>query len=242
MENLSYIALSRQVTLFREMNLTANNIANINTPGFKKQSMLFVEHLNQANNAGSVDNKISQVNDYGSYRDNGQGALHKTDNSLDLAIQGEGFFVIKTPEGQKYSRAGSFTLNSQREIVTKDGHKVMGDGGPLIIPEEASYITVTEDGTVNTNSGEVGKIKLVTFNNLNNVVPTGNNLFESTKDKETPVTNPSIQQGMIEKSNVQPVLEMTRMIEIQRMFEMTQNLVKNHHDLQRTTIQQLTRV
>ncbi len=239
MENLSYIALSRQVTLFREINLTANNIANINTPGFKKQSMLFVEHLNKA---GEAKDTISQVNDYSSYRDNTQGALRKTDNQLDLAIQGDGFFVVKTPEGQKYARAGNFTLNNQREIVTKDGYQVMGDGGPLVIQEDAYDINITKEGTISTNSGDVGKIKLVTFKNLNNIVPIGNNLFEATKDKETAVLNPSIQQGMLEQSNVQPVLEMSRMIEIQRMFEMTQNLVRSNHDLQRNAIQQLTRV
>lgn len=241
MENISYIGLSQQVALHRLMEVTANNMANMNTPGFKAQHVLFGEYLNKTQETGKE--KISQVLSSGSYRNMDQGSLTHTSNQLDLAVQGDGYFAVQTPSGVKYTRAGSFALNDKGEIVTKTGDQVLSDAGnPLTVPPGAAQITVVEDGTISSEKGSVGKLKLVTFRNPQAVVPVGNNLYEAPAIQETPVDKPHVAQGMIENSNVQPILEMNKMIEILRRYQSAQNILMTDHERIRGAIQRLSKV
>lgn len=240
MENLSYISLSRQKALRSMMDVTANNMANMNTPGFKSQNMMFSEYLGKAQEDG---HKVSLVKEAGSYRDLQQGTLSQTSNNLDFAIQGDGYFVVKGAEGFNYTRAGTFSLNSKGEIVDKLGHTVVGDNGsPLTVPTNAMHITMTENGTLNSERGSIGKLKLVTFADPQTLVPIGDNLLTANNAAEMPVDKPHIVQGMLETSNVQPILEMNKMIEILRMYQATQNVMNNDHDMTRSMIQKLTRI
>lgn len=239
MENVSYIGLSQQMALHRLMEVTANNMANMNTPGFKSQNILFKEYLNKPQENGE---RISQVEDVGTYRDLAQGTLSQTANKLDFAIQGEGYFTIQTANGTKYTRDGSFRLNERREIVTQAGDQVMGDGGALVLPEGSVYISGVENGTISTEKGTVGKLKIVTFDNPQMVVPVGGNLYDGSKAREQAIDNPKVAQGMLENSNVQPILEMNKMIEILRLYQSAQNMLMTDHERQRGAIQRLTRV
>jgi len=244
MENLAYVGLSRQVSLWNLMETTANNMANISTPGYKSHKLLFREYVNTSSGAAaSGSNSISQVQNYANYNDFSQGTIKKTFNDLDVAINGDGFFAIQTDTGVQYTRDGSFQLNAAGEIVTRTGQKVLSNGGaPLKVPEDASKVNITAEGTVNTDLGDIGKLKIVKFDNPERLILTGNNLLSAAEEKEKIVTNPSVEQGAVEQSNVEPVLEMNRMIEIQRMFEATQNMLDTDHDRQRTVIRTLTQV
>lgn len=241
MENISYIGLSQQMALHRLMEVTANNMANMNTPGFKAQHVLFGEYLNKAEPAGKE--KISQVLSSGAYRDITQGTLTHTSSQLDLAVQGDGYFAVQTPGGIKYTRAGSFALNDKGEIVTKAGHQVLSDSGnPLTVPAGAAQITVAENGDISSEKGSIGKLKLVMFNNAQNIVPIGDNLYDAAGAQENPVEKPRIAQGMLENSNVQPILEMNKMIELLRKYQSAQNMLMTDHERIRGAIQRLTRV
>jgi flagellar basal-body rod protein FlgF len=240
MENLSYIGLSRQLALRSLMDVTANNIANMNTPGFKAQNIQFREYLNKTPAEGE---KISQVRDAGTYRDLGQGVLSPTYNKLDVAVQGDGYFAVQTPEGTRYTRAGSFSLNSNGEIVTKTGYQVLSDGGsPLAVQPGAANITISEGGTVSSEKGSIGKLKLVTFEDEKGIKAMGDNLYSAGSTQEVPVEKPQVVQGMLENSNVQPVVEMNKMIELLRMYQSTQNMLITDHELMRGMIQKLTKV
>lgn len=240
MENIAYIALSHQTALKRQMQMTANNVANMSTPAFKAQDILFNEYLVEPEKSDA----LSMVLDFGTFRRIEQGPMQRTENPLDVAIQGNGYFVVDTGEqdGERYTRAGNFALNDRSELVTQNGHKVMGDGGPILIPEGDSNIMINKDGTVSTRqSGIIGKLRTVRFDNDQNLLEEGNNLYRADKEDLEPATDITLYQGMLEGSNVQPIKEMNRMIEISRAYQSTQNLIKTDHDRQRSAISQLTR-
>lgn len=240
MENLTYIGLSRQVSLWKQMNTTANNMANMSTPGYKTQKVTFQEYMN-TKASSHIDNRISQVNTDLDFNDLSQGSLKQTHGQLDAAINGEGYFAIKTPSGLKYTRAGNFKLNSLNEMVTPAGYKVMGEGDATIVFGDSSVnITISGNGTVSDDSGELGKLKIVKFSNKDTLVPIGDNLFHAGNAKEEIVANPIVEQGMIEMSNVEPVREMNNMIKLQRMFQATTNMLSADHDRQRNAIKVLT--
>lgn len=240
MDSISYIGLSQQMALHQLMDVTANNIANMNTPGFKSENILFHEYVNQA--PGSAE-KVSQVQSYGSYHNLSQGTLTQTFNNLDAAIQGDGYFAVQTPEGVRYTRNGAFSLNNKNEIVTKAGHQVMSEGGgPITLPADAAHISILENGEVATEKGPVGKLKIASFENPQLLKPQGEGLYDAGNLQTTSVTKPHVYQGMLETSNVQPILEMNRMMEVLRMYQASQNMLMTDHDRQRTVIQRLTRI
>lgn len=238
MENLTYIGLSKQMALYHQMDVVANNIANMNTPGFKSQSLLFKEYLNQPATGAT---KISQVWDYGSYRDASPGPLTQTANKLDVAIQGHGYFAVQTPQGLRYTRDGSFSLDGNGNIVTKSGYQVMNStNGPLTVQQGAGQVNIMQDGDIATEKGTVGTLKVVTFSNEQGLVATGDGLYDAQNAPEQPVDKPQVLQGMLEGSNVQPITEMNRMINISRTYQSVQHMLMTDHDEQRTMIQHLT--
>jgi flagellar basal-body rod protein FlgF len=240
MNDLSQTNSARQTMLRNMMDVIANNIANMNTPGFKAQNLLFKEYISKDQPENGTG---AEVKNSSGYRDLSQGVLSPTFNKFDLALQGDGYFAVQTPDGIKYTRDGSFILNNKREIVTKSGYQILNDGdAPLIMQPGASAITVAEDGTVSSEKGNVGKLKLVKFDAPQSVTPAGDNLFDADNSLEVPAEGLKIAQGMLENSNVQPVFEMNRMIEIIRMYQSTQNIVSTDHEMIRGMIQKLTKV
>jgi len=227
------------MALHELMAVTANNVANMSTPGYKGRNLMFLEQLNRAGGSGGA--KVSQVKLGGAYRDLMQGTLSRTGNSLDVALQGDGYFAVQTKDGVKYTRAGNFTLNGAGEIITPQGDPVMGDGGPLAIQQGATRITITDTGTISTELGTVGKLRIVQFEKPQNVKPFGENYLDAPEDETSPSNTTRVQQGALEASNVQPVLEMNRMIEILRMYQSTQTMLNTDHELARNMIQKLTK-
>ena len=157
MQNALLIGLSRQMVLDRQMDVVANNIANVNTTGYKADNSLFEEYLgsgaHEDNFVGS-DRRVSYVQDRGTFRDFTQGSADQTKNPLDIAIDGSAFLVVQTPAGERYTRDGGLQLNNQGQLVTAAGNPVLGTGGPIVFQPTDHDINVTPDGTVSVRGGQ----------------------------------------------------------------------------------------
>lgn len=236
MENAGYIALSRQMVLRREMDVLANNMANLNTPAYKGQSMLFVEYL-ETSDSGE---KMSFVQDISLVRNLTEGPMSATDNPLDLAISGDAYFEVETPVGSRFTRKGVFQLNADREIVTSTGEPLLGEGGgPIVLPPNTAEVTVTRDGTVSTELGPAGRIRLARFEDEQALVKTADGLYDPQDQDVLPAEDAEVIQGMVEGSNVQGIIELTRMIETTRQYAAAGRLVNDEHERLRRAIQTL---
>lgn len=240
MENTSYIALSRQAALWRQLDVVANNMANANTPAYKSEQMMFREYLMDTRSTDkAIGGKLSYVQDVGLVRDTREGTLSKTDNPLDLALHDQGYFQIETEAGMRYTRNGHFRLDPNGMLVNTEGFAVMDrSNNPVIFAPNETEINVAPDGTVSTENGPVANLKVVRFANEQQLRNAGDSLFETTEQPET-VQRPQIVQGMIEESNVQPVIEITKMTELLRQYQAAQNLMDKENDRQLKMIQTL---
>ncbi len=236
MENPGYIALSRQMVLRREMDVLANNLANLTTPGFKGERMLFVEHLK-----GTAHNeKIRFVQDIATVRDLQPGPLTHTGSPFDLAIRGAGYFAVETAEGKRFTRAGGFALDAEGRIVNAKGQALLDDGGaPMTVPTEATDVTVAQDGTVSTDQGEIGRIRLVQFDRPQGLKKQAGGLFDPAGQAPLPVETPVIEQGKVEGSNVAGIVEMTKMISAVRSYQAAAKMADEEHQRQRRAIDAL---
>ena len=248
MEATSYIALSRQSGLKRQLDVVANNLANMNTSGFKGEKMMFVEHLTKSvGGHRPISEKITYVRDIATVRDFSKGPLESTGNPLDLGVAGEGFFTIKTDLGDRYTRNGRFQLDQDGQLVNQQGFPVMAEGGqPIFFAPGDTNITVSQDGTISTENGELGKVSLVKFNNEQVLRPGAGGLFsidrpridnaiEGDGDDDinglfAQVERPNIKQGALEGSNVMPIIEMSKMIAVHRAYDSVKSLVEREDD------------
>ena len=238
MENTIYLGLSRQMTLKTDLDIIANNVANIGTPGYRAQNLLFHEFISDPRGA---DDELSFVYDEGQYEITAPGPIKQTGNSLDVSVMGPGFIGINGPGGETaYTRAGNFEMTPEGILITSAGFEVSGDGGGnIVIPDDAREINIADNGDVSTQNGVVGRIELVEFANLQELEPMGNNLYR-TDAATTPPANTRLRQGQLEGSNVKPVIEMTRMIDTLRSFQSMNNLLEGENTRLRTAIRQLT--
>ncbi|HYD30401.1 MAG TPA: flagellar basal-body rod protein FlgF [Azospirillaceae bacterium] len=238
MENPIYISLSRQTALQRQMEMVANNIANMNTTAYKNQRMLFQEYVDRP----AIGEKISLVQDYNTTRELREGPIQATNNPLDVALQGDGYFTVETMSGPRYTRAGHFRLNNDSELVDGNGLPVMGENDlRLQIPQNARTIDIKGDGTIIADNVQVGRIKVVRFEREQFMKETAGGLYV-TDEQPLDAPDTKMAQGMLEQSNVQPVLEMTSMIEIMRQYQSNQKMMEAEHERQRTAISKLGRV
>jgi len=230
METTSYIALSRQATLRREMSMVANNMANLETPAYRGEGMMFTEYL--AETQDGKTGKLSFVQDIGTVRDLQEGPMTRTENPLDLALRGTGYFVVETEDGPRYTRNGSFQLNEAGEIVNAAGNPVLdANNNPIAVPEASGLLEIAGDGTVSTDQGELAQIQLVEFENEQQLQKRANGLFEPREEQEVlPAEDVTVMQGMIEGSNVQGVVEMTRMIELVRSYQSASKIGEQEHE------------
>lgn len=244
MENSIYLGLSRQMVLRTNMDTIANNIANMNTPGYRGQNIMFDEYLSKHSRTGDVeaDDPLSFVLDIGQYQNTEPGPIRVTGNPFDVSIIGPGFMGVSGPGGKiAYSRAGNFGMAPDGTLLTSAGYPVASaGGGPIIIPEGSTEIKIDNKGFVSNQDGEVGQIMLVEFENLQSLKPAGNNLYV-TDDAPLPADNSVLKDGQFENSNVQPVLEITKMIDTLRSFQSVQNVLQTENERLRTAIQRLTR-
>lgn len=241
MENPGYIALSRMMAQQRALDVRAANIANTNTPGFKGENVQFSDYLVPQRGVATPPGgrTVQMTQDRATWRDYTQGPLSKTGNPLDLSLRGDGFFVVDTPRGERYTRAGRFSLSASGQIVDMAGNAVTGTGGtPLVIPPGASGITVGSDGTVSTDGGEVGKFKVVKFDDLQSLKAEGSSLFDTTQPARADDT-PEISQGMLESANIQPVAELTRMMSEMRDFEIASQFVDGEAQREQSAIDRI---
>ncbi|MZR30803.1 flagellar basal-body rod protein FlgF [Sneathiella litorea] len=239
MENAVFIGLSQQMALKRRMDITANNLANVNTTAFKSEHPLFEEFLVKRPDQDAV----SFVQDYGSYRDLREGEFTHTGRPLDLAISGEGYFSIETPEGIRYTRNGSFRLDPDGNIVTINNQALLDENNRKItVNLQFQELTVAPDGTVTTGPGQTQKIGLFDFENPQVLKQVGSGLYDAENFQPQATTDVNIMQRTLEKSNVQPILEMTAMIDIMRAYQSAQQLLDSEHELQMKTIEEMPTV
>ncbi len=171
MQNAILVGLSRQVGLAREMDVVANNIANLNTTGFKADGSIFEEFLSSAARADQTGSRVSFVRDRGVWHDMSEGPIERTGNPLDVAIDGRGFLVVQTPAGERYTRNGALQIDATGQLVTSDGYPVLGDGGPITFQQTDNQVSISKDGTISVREGTAkvnsarGKLRLVTFAN-----------------------------------------------------------------------------
>lgn len=245
MDNALLLSLSNQMVARRSMEVIANNIANMNTTGFKRESPVFEEHIVRVDTQGAFGRRkepLSFVRDTLATHDMTNGELKTTGNQLDMAIEGDGFFVVSTAAGDRYTRNGNFGLDDTGRLVTSSGNPVLDDGGSEIVfsPEETS-ISIARDGTISTEQGLRGRVGVVAFENPAMLKPIGDSLWESS---EAPLATGDddrnkVVQGMLEGSNVQPVNEMVRMIDIMRSYQASTELLNAGEDLSRRAVQKL---
>ncbi len=228
-----YVALSRQMTLFRDMEATANNIANVNTVGYNAEKLAFDDYLVEGKLDGKLGQKVAFTRDPVSYRDTRNGPLKVTGNPLDMAVNGPGYFIIDTPLGERYSKAGNFMIDGGGTLVTPQGYPVLSqDGGVITFPEDATDVLVSDDGRVTANGEEVGQVGVVEFANEQAMKRLGNNLYSSDAEPLERQTA-RVVQGALEQSNVQGVTELVRVVQLQRSVGSTAKFVEVMYDLQR---------
>lgn len=243
MENAQLVGLSRQLTLRRELDLIANNVANVDTLGYKAQSLLVKEQKMSpaaATEFRRADRPISFVLDDGNSYDLRPGQMVTTGNDLDVAVDGKGWFAVETAGGERYTRNGSFALRADGTLVTRDGNPVLTDAGPLTLQPNESKVSIGADGTISTNQGVRGKLKIVDFANPSDLKKVGETLFSGTNPQAA--TLPRVVQGQIEKSNVRAVLEISRLIEVGRSYQNVSSWMSNVDDLRRSAIEKLATV
>lgn len=215
----------------QRLNQISNNLANVNTTGYKKEDITFWEMMFKA-----ADNKPRVGKAMKIITDHKQGPAIQTGNNLDFAINGQGFFKVQTPQGIRYTRNGNFTINNTGQLSTADGNLVIGDGGPISLTDDK--ISVSHDGQISANGQIINKFSLVNFSDLNSLEKEGNNLFrlKPGSAKEQAATSINIQQGSLEGSNVNIIQGMTEMIDLQRSYQTQQKAIQTMDDLDHQAI------
>lgn len=247
----SYVALSGIVAEEQRLNAVTNNLANANTVGYKSGGLTFGEFLsnksidaaNSGNNKPLAD-KAYPIN-VNSYVNTSQGSLKKTGNALDLAISGDGYFVLQTPGGIKYTRNGVFSLNSAGELVSQSGFPVLNtDKKPIFLNESGSNVTITDTGMINLTDTETnqefysGQILTVNFKNPQYLSKYGDTMFSSTNGSGVPVqnNNPDISQGYVEESNINEIKSLAEMLNISHVYSNMVQVLKSYSQVDSSTI------
>ncbi len=244
MENSIYLALSKQLVQQTNMNIIANNVANANTAGYRAQNLVFEEYLSEPRGKTTdpgADDPLSFVYNRAQYENTASGSLSFTGNTLDVALAGPGFFGIQGREGEiMYSRPGQFQTNAEGILVNSAGFTVAGQGGGSItIPADSTEIKIDNKGVVSNQDGQLGQIMVVEFEDVQTLEAQGNTLYRSPTEG-IDAANTVVKQGQVEGSNVQPVVEMTRMIETLRSYQSTQKVLQSENERLRGAIRKLT--
>ncbi|VIO77282.1 flagellar basal-body rod protein FlgF [Bradyrhizobium ivorense] len=252
MQNTLLVGLSKQVVLERQMDVVANNLANMNTNGYKADRSLFEEYLRSnahEDNFASSDRRVSFVQDRATFHDFAQGPTEETKNPLDVAIDGKAFLVVQTPAGERYTRDGNLQINNRGQLVNATGYQVLGTAGPITFQQTDHDVAIAPDGNITVLEGTSrldsirGKLRLVSFAQAQSLLKDGSNLY-SAGEGAAPLadTKSVIRQGFIEKSNVNSVTEMSRMIEITRTYTQIASLLQQQSDLHKSAIEKLADV
>ena len=231
MDNTSYVALSRQDALQKQIDVIANNMANLNTVGFKSEEMMVAQaDVKTKSDTTPFGRQVSFVRDLGTVRDPKEGPMNKTGAPLDVAIHGSGYFTLDSPGGARYTRAGHFRLDENGMIVSGEGLPVMqANGTPIIVAPNEAQINIANDGTVSTENGQIGQMRIVAFDNEQDLKKAGDGTY-ITNDTANTVARPQLTQGMLEDSNVEAISQMTSMLTVMRSYQSIQNILDNEQD------------
>jgi len=250
MENALLIGLSRQMALNHELDVVSNNIANINTTGYKADNAAFSEFLMsnaRDNEFGGKDKRVDFVQDRNTWIDLSQGAIERTGNPLDVAIDGKGYLTVQTQGGQRYTRNGSLTINATGQLVTSEGDQVIGTAGPITFQINDHDINISSTGIVTARDSTGadaprGQLQLAYFDRPQMVKKEGGSLFNAPAGVNTiPVpANTRVVQGGLEKSNVHAIAAMARMIEITRTYSDISAILQQEGDQRRSALQQIS--
>ena len=244
MSNSVYVTLSQQMVLRRQMDIIANNIANSSTTAFKSEQPLFEEFLVKTADGRSV----SYVHDFGTIRDLDEGAFAPTSSPFDLAMHGQGYFAVETPDGVRYTRNGHFITNEESELVTSSGHPVLDiDGNVIVIDPTAVPFTVSTDGTISGELGDPVRLQIVKFDDEQRLKKVSDGLYSTIQN---PIPADELEEGeepirivqyMLEQSNVEPIIEMSAMIQVHRSYQSASKVNSTDHDMQRKMIDTISR-
>lgn len=236
------VGLSAQQVLRQRMDTTANNLANMTTAGFKVEHVVTRDLTEKPATAAEKPTEVSFADAWMLQRDFSTGPMEMTGNVLDFAIDGEGFFTVQTANGQAYTRDGRFSLNDQGELVTRNGERVMGEGGPIQINATGGPVSAARDGSISQDGQIIGKLRVSNFETPAALEKAGNNLWRATDEQPTTAANPRVSSGFIEGSNVNAVKELTEMIEISRAYTSVAKMVQQSDELRGQSIEKLARV
>ena len=242
MDNALYVGLSNQMVLKRQMDIIANNIANADTNGFKFESLITKTVPGSPAFTAGGPRPVKFVGADGVARDFGQGGLRTTGSTFDLGIEGQGFFKVTTKNGDRFTRDGHFRTDANGVITTQAGDPVADDGGGQITidPSKKGEITISQDGIVSQGAERVGKIGVYKFDSLSALEKTGDNQYQNAANQQpTAATDAKVRQGMLESSNVNPIVQITKMIEVNRAYESVTQMMSAESDLSRNSVARL---
>ncbi len=244
MDNALYVGLARQMTLRRELDVIANNVANVDTVGFKVESLMVGTDTETLPAAGPAPATVHFPLDGGVARDFAQGALKETGATLDVALEGQGFFRVSTPNGERYTRDGRFSLDGQGRLVTSSGHPVLdSSGGEITLDPSKGPPKIGSDGTISQGTLTAGKIGVADFASLSALSKDGDGFYSNVSNLQpTPAPSTRILQGMIESSNVDPISQITKLVEVSRAYETISKMMDQTANLSSQTIDRLGRV
>ncbi|MFC7291801.1 flagellar basal-body rod protein FlgF [Hirschia litorea] len=254
MDNSLAIGLSTQELLRKRMDVTANNLANMNTTGFKVEHLVNHEITERPARAAENPHDITFAQGWQLQRDMNTGSFSQTGNPLDMAIDGNGFFEVEAPNGDVfYTRDGEFSMNPDGMLVTRngyllrgegevlDGETLLADGVPIAIDPAGGELVINKDGSIMQDGAQIGQFKLKTFEMPAALEKVGNNLY--VRGEQEPIdADVRIAQGFLESSNVSPIVEMTQMIEISRAYQSVAKLISNSNDMREQAIRKLAQV
>jgi flagellar basal-body rod protein FlgF len=240
----SYVLLSQEQALRRRLDVAANNLANMNTVGFKREQPVFREYVEKTDSAVAPAKQTSFVLDYGAVHDISSGAFQVTSNPLDVMIDGPGYLAVQAPDGSTaYTRAGYIKVLETGELATSAGQPLLGEGGkPITVtPEDAGKVSIGSDGTISGANGPIGRLTVTVFDEAN-VDPRGDGMFNGTGGRELTAAETSLKTGGVEGSNVNAITETTDMIEILRAYQTSQHISDSMSDMRKAAIDKLGRV
>ena len=240
MDNSLLVSLSQQMAAYQSMDVIANNIANVSTPGYRREEQTFRQYIEQLppTEGDTGTQTLSFVQDAGVVRDMSEGPMRATGATYDLALHGKGFFVVQTPNGERYTRNGHFSLDPSGQIVDDAGDALQGDGGAVTINTDDGDIHIGADGTLSGKNGQLAKLRVAAFADETSLTKDGGSLY-SAAGQPTEATGAEIRQGMLEESNVKPVVEISRMVEVMRSYQAVATMTQSQQDLMRQAIDKL---
>jgi flagellar basal-body rod protein FlgF len=242
MELPSIMAAARQMTIQQEMDAIANNVANANTIAYKANRVTFNAYVSRPRGASAMNAMIFPQMAT-PYREIKEGAINATGNPLDVAIRGQGYMAVATPQGERYTRNGHLSIDVSGQLVAPGGQPILDTNSrPITIPQGAGDITIGTDGSVSAGEQRLGQIRLVSFADPQALKRIGGGLYTAGNATPQPAQNAQIAQYSLEGANIEPVIEMTRMMEVARAYQGAQKILDSEDDRMRKGIETLGKV